>query len=61
MSDWNKFFIANTSKINRKENTKYTILIKTDTYGIYINNLDIKVVIQQNLPTSFNIIIQRMD
>lgn len=58
ISDWNKELIAKAFKINEFENTKYTILIATDAYGIGIDNLDIQLVIQWDLPISFDSMIQ---
>lgn len=54
MSDWDKELIAKAFKINGSENTKCTILVATDTYGMNIDNLDIRLVIQWDLPISFD-------
>lgn len=45
MSDQVKAIIASVFKIVEKENTKYIIFVATNTYGIGINNPDIKLVI----------------
>lgn len=60
MSEWNKSLIANFFVIPDNENTEYTILIAIDTYGIDIDNPDVKFVIQWDIPLLFNPIIQRM-
>lgn len=60
MSDWDKSLIANAFKVNGEENTECTILVATDAYGMGIDNPDIKVVIQWDLPTSFDTMIQCM-
>ena len=39
---------------------EYTILITTDSYGMGINNPDIKLVIQWDIPVTFDAMIQRM-
>ena len=60
MSDWDKSCIAAAFKVSGDENIECTILVATNAYGIGIDNPDIKVVIQWNLPTSIDIMIQRM-
>ena len=60
MSDWNKKLIAKAFKINRSENTECTIPVATDAYGMGIDNPDIRLVIQWDLPMSFDSMIQRI-
>lgn len=54
MSDWDKELIAKALKINRSENTKYIIFIATNTYGMGIDNPNIRLVIQWDLPIGFD-------
>lgn len=61
MSDWNKSLILATFQVNGEDNTKCIILVAPDTYGMGINNPNIKVIIQCDLPTSANIIIQHIE
>lgn len=60
MSDWDKKLIAKAFKISGTENTECVTLVATDTYGMGINNPDIRLVIQWDLPISFDSMIQRM-
>lgn len=60
MSDWDKTIIASAFKIVNEENTKCIILVATDAYGMGIDNPDIRLVIQWDLPLSFDSMIQRM-
>ena len=60
MLDWDKELIAKAFKINGSKNTKCTILVTTNAYGMGIDNSDIQLVIQWDLPISFNSMIQRM-
>lgn len=46
ISEWDKNLIAKTFSIAGNENTKCTILVATDAYGMGINNLDVRLVIQ---------------
>ena len=61
MLDWNKKLIAKAYNNFKNQNTKYIILVTTNTYKIEIDNLDIWLVIQYNLPLSFDSMIQRMN
>lgn len=45
MFDWDKSRIAAAFKVSRDKNIECTILMATNTYGMDINNLDIKIVI----------------
>lgn len=60
MSDWDKAIIAKAFKVNGEKNTKCTILVATDAYGMGIDNPDIKLVIHWDLSLSFDSMIQRM-
>ena len=46
MRDLDKTLNAEAFNLNGKTKTKYIIFIDTDTYGIEIDNPDIKLVIQ---------------
>lgn len=60
MFDLDKSLVVVALKVNSEDNIEYIIFIVTNAYGISINNLDIMVVIQWNLPTNANIMIQRI-
>lgn len=60
MPDWDKSLISNAFKVIGKENTECTILVTTDAYGMGIDNPDIRLVIQWDLPISFDSMIQRI-
>lgn len=60
MSDWDKELIAKAFQINGSENSECIILVATDAYGMGIDNPDIRLVIQWDLPISFDSMIQRM-
>ncbi len=60
MSDWDKELIAKAFKINGSENTECTIFVAIDAYGMGIDNPDIRLVIQWDLPISYDSMIQRM-
>ena len=60
MSEWDKSLIAKAFQVNGDKNTKYTIFVATDTYSMGIDNPDIKLVVQWDLPMSFDSMIQRM-
>ncbi len=53
--------MAKAFKISRAENTKCIILVATDTYGMGIDNPDIRLVIQWDLLISFKSMIQCID
>lgn len=57
MSDWDKSLIAKVFKTCAEENPECIIFVATDAYGMGINNPDIKLVIQWDLPMSFDSII----
>ena len=60
MSEWDKTLTAKAFGKPGTENTECTILIATDAYGIGIDNPDVKLVIQWDIPLSFDSMIQRM-
>lgn len=60
MSEWDKNLIAQAFNIPGKENTESTILVATDAYGMGINNPDVRLVIQWDIPLSFDSMIQQM-
>lgn len=60
MSEWDKAIVAKAFQIDGDINTDYIILVATDAYGMGINNPDIRLVIQWDLPLSFDSMIQRM-
>lgn len=57
MSKWDKFLIANAFAVPGDENTKCTILVATDTYGMGIANPDVKLVIQWDISLLFDLMI----
>lgn len=60
MPKWDKNLILKAFSIAGDKNTKYIILVVTDAYGIGLNNPDIMLVIQWDIPITFNLIIQQM-
>ena len=60
MSDWDKDLISKAFRIPGEDNTSCTILVATDAYGMGIDNPDIRLVVQWDLPISFDSMIQRM-
>lgn len=60
MSDWDKDIIAKAFRVNRMENIECVILVATNAYGMGIDNPDIRLVIQQDLPIRFDSMIQCM-
>ena len=60
MSDWDKDLTAKAFCIPGDENLECTILVATDAYGMGIDNPVIKLVIQWDIPFSFDTMIQRM-
>lgn len=61
LSDWTKRLTAKTFCVSQEANTDCTILVATDAYGMEINNLDVKLVIQWDIPLTFDFMIQRME
>ncbi len=60
MSEWDKSLIANAFAVLGDENMECIILVATDIYGIGFDNPDVKLVIQWDIPLSFDLIIQCM-
>ena len=60
MSEWDKELIASAFEVPEDKNLECTILIATDSYGMGINNPEIKLVIQWDIPVTFDAMIQRM-
>lgn len=60
ISDWDKDLTAKAFRIPGDKNMERTILVATDAYGIGIDNPDVRLVIQWDIPFSFDTMIQRM-
>ncbi|MCJ1348467.1 hypothetical protein MMC31_006699 [Peltigera leucophlebia] len=60
LSDWDKGLTAAAFAVAADENEEYVILVATDAYGMGIDNPDVKLVIQWDIPLSFDSTIQRM-
>lgn len=60
MSDWDKDLIAKAFLTPGNDNLECTILVATDAYGMGIDNLDIKLVIQWDMPITFDAMDQRL-
>lgn len=58
MSEWDKNLIAQAFSVPGEENIECTILVATDAYGMGINNPDVRLVIQWDIPLSFDSMIQ---
>lgn len=58
LSEWDKDLIENAFLMLADKNMDCVILVATDAYGMSINNLDIKLVIQWDFPITFNVMIQ---
>lgn len=57
ISEWDKSFIANTFVVLGDKNTEYSIFVATDVNSISIDNPDVKLVIQWNIPLLFDTMI----
>lgn len=60
ISEWDKKITATAFQTCAEDNVECTILIATDAYGMGIDNPDIKLVIQWDIPISFDGMIQQM-
>lgn len=60
ISDWDKALTADAFGMPRDENTECTIIVATDAYGMGVDNPDVKLVIQWDIPLLFDSMIQRM-
>lgn len=60
MSEWDKNLTAEAFSKPTEENNKYVILISTDAYSMGIVNSDVKLVIQWDIPLSFDSMIQQV-
>lgn len=60
MSEYDKTMTADEFRVLGEENTECTILVATDAYGMSIDNPDVELVIQWDLPLSYDAMIQRM-
>lgn len=60
MSEYDKNLTAEAFRIPGNENNECTILVATDAYGMGIDNLDVKLVVQWDFPLLFDSIIQQM-
>ena len=60
MSEYDKNLTAEAFRIPGNENNKCTFFVATDTYGMGIENPDVKLVVQWNFPLSFDLMIQRI-
>lgn len=60
MSEWDKNFTAKAFLTPGDSNFECTILVATDVYGLGIDNLDIKLVIQWDISITFDAMIQRL-
>lgn len=57
---WDKELIAKASKTPGNENTECIILILSNTYGMGMNNPDIRLVVKWDLLLSYDSMIQRI-
>ncbi len=61
VSEWDKTIIADAFRMPGDDNgLECVILVATDKYGIGINNPDIRLIVQCDVPISFDVMIQRM-
>lgn len=60
MPKWDKIHIAKAFQVSSDKNSKCTIIVVTNAYGIGIDNLDMRLVVQWDLILSFDSIIPRM-
>lgn len=60
MSEWDKNLNAEAFAKPGSENSECTILVAIDAYGMGINNPDVKLVVEWDIPLLFDSMIQRM-
>lgn len=61
MLNWDKGLVSKAFRVKSSENMQCTILVATKAYGMGIDNPDIQLVIQWDLPLSFDSMVQRLD
>lgn len=61
ISEWDKFFTAAAFKISEEENINCIIFVILWAYGTGIYNFDINLIIQLDLPMSFDTMIERIN
>lgn len=54
ISDWDKALTAAAFATIAEDNQECVIIVATDAYGMGIDNLDVKLVIQWDIPMSFD-------
>lgn len=57
MSEWDKIFTTEAFGKPGTKNIECTILFATDAYSMGINNPDVKLIIQWDIPLSFDLMI----
>lgn len=60
ISEWHKEITVKAFMILGDQNLECTIVVATNAYGMGINNLDIKLVVQWNILTTMDVMIQRL-
>lgn len=60
ISDFDKAITAKAFRVSNENKTECTIVVATDAYGMGIDNPDIRLVIQWDVPLSFDSMIQRL-
>lgn len=60
LSDWTKGITSKAFGARQEKNTDCTMLVATDAYGMGIDNPDVKLVVQWDIPMSFDSMIQQM-
>ena len=60
ISEWDKEITAKAFMILGDQNHECTIVVATDKYGMGINNPDVRLVVQWDIPTTVDAMIQRL-
>lgn len=60
ISDFDKAITTKVFWVSNEDNTECTILVAINAYGMDIDNPDIRLVIQWDMPLSFDSMIQRL-